>query len=285
MDENEIERLQEENEKLQRALDKQRADNHNLRQENIGLRAEVRTFKELAQMNNGLGDRIVDTIRQMATEIENLKSARNRAANIIWNTLNVTKRMYEQESEAVEKWFKLFTEVNAERPLPQLASVNYRAAEDTLVNKTEGLNRGMERGLQVLGLQDANWQERLDPYEHPEVCLAAILGYVDTAATLGLIVQTTARAYGFAHDPRMVADEIFREWKVNEGVVDMRTASRLTLEWIKTNMPDPPAKYETLCEGLRCLVTRDASERALRKYQSWLDVLQSEASKSPDMPI
>jgi hypothetical protein len=116
--------------------------------------------------------------------------------------------------------------------------------------------------------------------------LKLISGIWDTALTY------ITFAYGYAHDPVVVAEEILRDCRTS-GEPKMTSLRRLPLKWIKTNLPDPPGKYSTLFEGLKQreaemrsgLTREEFLEKAtvtrcrLQEYQGWYDKLD-EISRS-----
>lgn len=191
--------------------------------------------------------------------------------------------------------FAVLAEVAEQRSLPAVAAAVWEVGATVIKVSQEQHERSRQSALQKLGLADAAEEEKLNAHLHPGISLAQAWESIFNAGVVNLASALVMQAYGIAHDPRLVADMILRECRT-KGEPSMKTISWLPDGWITNNLPNPPAKNETLQEALRVLREEELSglnrrqfaakcsldERTLRLWQSWKDALEKIATMVPD---
>jgi hypothetical protein len=271
-----------------------------LQTENSILKAEIKTRDSMTYIADprGIAQRTVDHIKELHQENERLTNANNRLTKAIGDYTENSRTFYQDSELRVDEWISYINEVAEQRQLPHLVAAIQNAAIEMADDKVDVFDAAMGRAIEILHLEEIPNDELLDPYNHPGLCLGSAWSYLTAAAIRESMVYYAMKAYGLAHDPRLVCDEIMRQCRGKSGYADIRCLMLLPMEWIRTNLPDPPAKYPTLFTGLKTvqywlnssltkqqLYTRDGiPERTLKQAEGWYDAIKKHALAAADLP-
>jgi hypothetical protein len=271
-----------------------------LENENLMLRAEIKTRDSMSYIADprGIAQRTVNQMKELHIETERLKIDNNRLTRAIGDFLDVSRNYYQEKEEKVDEWITYLNDVAEQRPLPHLVAAIQNAAIELADDKVDLFDSATQRAIEKLHLESTPDEDLLDPYNHPGLCLGGAWSYLAAASIRESMVYYAMKAYGLAHDPKLVCEEIMRQCQRKAGEPDIKYVMLLPIEWIQNNLPDPPAKHTTLTTGLRNVQTwlntgrtkqqyytdTGFPERTLKQAEGWYDVIKQHALAAQQLP-
>jgi hypothetical protein len=280
--------MYQENEELRNALKRLHRRIREQRAEILDLRARLRSCKDLQHTGvNTTG--FLKLLEERNLELEQWKATAEDLALAITDCLELTQETYDESLAPVAEWIGHIREAADQTSVPILTEVIYNIATMHFNAKKKAYEKMQKR----FALTDTNSQDSGAPH-NPLVILMKIVANVETATINHHTVGLLAQAHGFANDPRFVCFQILEEcWVFGEP--SMATLGKLKSEWIADNLPSPPARLETVQNGLRVtqqLIIEDLSrlkyysvygvaDSAIRTFQSWRNAIEETAFTKP----
>lgn len=276
----ELERLYDDQKRITDKLATERDDyKRQLKQ----ARRELKAQAYLAKAGRGL----VDSIYEQSQEVVDREDDIERLTKAIRNFHSQATTYHETSMRGLKKWLDLLNKV--EKKMPHSVALVITALQE-LHEASVGVSQGTPQRVKELrpDISDLN-----DIYNHPEITLADALSIIQRAAAIEYSAWLSIKAAGLAHVPEFVAEQLLRECRVH-GEPDVKTLQKLDPDWLAANLPEAPAKHQTLFDGL-VMVWRQISsgdtpqqfyiktgepERTLRKYRGWWDTLEAVANRA-----
>lgn len=258
--------------------------------ENQRLRGEVGDLhRQLERQQVHASVLGIDAIKKYDASMERFQIERDAALEAVGAYkaafIIVTHMVNEWAEAAQNDKREIYTKLKACEPLPQLSRLLMEIHERIEAAQIGDINRQLDR-----------YQPTLD--SDPLAMFRLLVGVATIAGSREHAVETLRHAYGFAHDPALVADEILRQCRT-EGAPNMATLQRLTIQWVRDNLPNAPSKLDTLRLGLTIRqkeidsgISREAfskkgygTPRRLLEYQGWYETLDVVAKKHTSAPV
>lgn len=188
---------------------------------------------DLAVMQAGNGA----ALRTAMTQRETYKQQRDAALGLI-------KMMGEEAAKASDKAEREIQEVSS-RLQPLIDQGPLRQLPHQLARILNDYNGPVAARIN-------SYSQSLRTLNDPVIYVQRVMEIIRLTGFKEAVVRQIDEAHAFSHDPAMIADEVMRECESRaDHTPPLDKIMLLPIEWIKSNLPDPPGTHETLQRGLQ----------------------------------